>query len=319
MSIKMTSLVLESLSLKPTNRCVMICLADFSDDDGVSWPSYSTIARKSGISESTAKRAIKALAQDGWISINKRHRYHNGKPVSDTNEYMLNIGMLVKDAYQTSEISGSKLTQGDVNSTLRGVVSNSTGGGVKTEGGVVSQVTPDPLKDPLKDPLSNDLAPSESLDAEIPLFQIPLCRKGKFLGVTDSDIQELSEAYPAVDVRIQIKRMILWLNNNPQRRKGTPKGVRRFIQYWLAKEQDRGRYLPPETQPKPVKSDKDELQAKIRQLEMDIDNENQYLVRVTNLGGTEQAIDASKSKIKRLSDERSKLLEQLNLTTTRRL
>lgn len=155
------------------------------------------------------------------------------------------------------------------------------------------------------------VAPSKLEPEEPALFEIPLSRKGQYLGVTQLDIQEYSEAYPAVDIRLHLKRMILWCKNNPQKRKATQKGARRFIQNWLAKEQDKGRNLPPEQQPQQAKSDGDEIKSKVRQLEMDIDNENQHLLRVMNYGGSEQAIQASKNKIKRLSDERRELLDQL--------
>ncbi len=155
------------------------------------------------------------------------------------------------------------------------------------------------------------VAPSKLEPEEPALFEIPLSRKGQVLGVTQLDIQEYTEAYPAVDIRLHLKRMILWCKDNPQKRKATQKGARRFIQNWLAKEQDKGRCLPPEQQPQQAKSDSDEIKSKVRQLEMDIDNENQHLLRVMNYGGSEQAIQASKNKIKRLSDERRELLDQL--------
>lgn len=47
------------------------------------------------------------------------------------------------------------------------------------------------------------------------------------------------DTYPAVDVEQELKRMIAWLDSNPARRK-TKKGIERFINTWLSREQDRG-------------------------------------------------------------------------------
>ena len=54
-----------------------------------------------------------------------------------------------------------------------------------------------------------------------------------------SKIQKWKDAYPAVDVEQELKRMISWLDANPQKKK-TRRGVDRFITTWLSKEQDKG-------------------------------------------------------------------------------
>lgn len=52
-------------------------------------------------------------------------------------------------------------------------------------------------------------------------------------------IEKWKEAYPAVDVKQELKRMIAWLESNPKKKK-TKRGIDRFINTWLSKEQDRG-------------------------------------------------------------------------------
>lgn len=47
------------------------------------------------------------------------------------------------------------------------------------------------------------------------------------------------DTYPAVDIERELKRMIAWLDSNPSRRK-TRKGICKFINTWLSKEQDKG-------------------------------------------------------------------------------
>jgi hypothetical protein len=59
----------------------------------------------------------------------------------------------------------------------------------------------------------------------------------KFVGIVDATIQEWKEAYPAVDVIAQLKRMAQWLLSNPNKKK---KNYRKFITNWLAVSQQRG-------------------------------------------------------------------------------
>lgn len=47
------------------------------------------------------------------------------------------------------------------------------------------------------------------------------------------------DAYPAVDVEQELKRMAAWLDSNPTRRK-TRRGIAKFINTWLSREQDEG-------------------------------------------------------------------------------
>ncbi|MBS9903220.1 ATPase [Vibrio alginolyticus] len=153
-------------------------------------------------------------------------------------------------------------------------------------------------------------APSELEASEPPVICLPTNRKDQFYEVSTTQVMEWKQTYPAVNVLEQLRKMKVWSDSNPRKRK-TLGGMVRFITAWLGREQDKGRYLAPEQQPQQTKSDGDEIKSKVRQLEMDIDNENQHLLRVMNYGGSEQAIQASKNKIKRLSDERRELLDQL--------
>nr|WP_319554611.1 helix-turn-helix domain-containing protein [uncultured Vibrio sp.] len=311
MSVKVMSYVWDIPSFKGSDKLVMLCLADHADDSGLCWPSIDTIARKSGVSPTTVKSTLKKLEKGGWLfKKNQFKKADTGRLVRSNNQYQLPVMLLKKKADEQTDFEQSNFVCSKVERSKLEQTKEHRGVGQIPAGGRSESGYKPPIDPPIE-PSSKDLAPSEPLEAEPALFEIPLSRKGQFLGVTQLDIQEYTEAYPAVDIRLHLKRMILWCKNNPQKRKATQKGARRFIQNWLAKEQDKGRCLPPEQQPQQAKSDGDEIKSKVRQLEMDIDNENQHLLRVMNYGGSEQAIQASKNKIKRLSDERRELLDQL--------
>lgn len=56
--------------------------------------------------------------------------------------------------------------------------------------------------------------------------------------ITEADVQGWKDLYPAVDVMQELRKMKGWADANPSKRK-TKNGIKRFINAWLSKEQDR--------------------------------------------------------------------------------
>ncbi len=54
-----------------------------------------------------------------------------------------------------------------------------------------------------------------------------------------ADIIQWEKTYPAINVYQELNAMESWLDANPTRRK-TSKGIKRFINSWLTRAQDRG-------------------------------------------------------------------------------
>lgn len=77
-----------------------------------------------------------------------------------------------------------------------------------------------------------------ALPAEPALILMPL-NDGSEYPVTESQAAEFSTLYPSVDVRQELRAMRAWAIANPSKRK-TKGGVMRFVNSWLAKEQDKG-------------------------------------------------------------------------------
>lgn len=67
---------------------------------------------------------------------------------------------------------------------------------------------------------------------------LPLVDKTEY-DVPLGKIEKWKEAYPAVDIEQELKKMGSWLDANSQRRK-TRRGIDRFIISWLSREQDNG-------------------------------------------------------------------------------
>lgn len=59
----------------------------------------------------------------------------------------------------------------------------------------------------------------------------------------DADIIQWQKAYPAVDVHAELSKMESWLDANPKKRK-TKTGIKRFVNSWLARAQDKGGSSP---------------------------------------------------------------------------
>ena len=67
--------------------------------------------------------------------------------------------------------------------------------------------------------------------------------------ITEADVEGWKDLYPAVDVMQELRKMKGWADANPSKRK-TKAGIKRFINAWLAKEQDRY-HGPAVSQPQP--------------------------------------------------------------------
>ena len=75
-------------------------------------------------------------------------------------------------------------------------------------------------------------------DSAPPIISIILNDK-TFFDVFPEDYNRWCELYPAVNVMQELRKMSSWSTDNPKRRK-TKSGIRRFINAWLSKEQDKG-------------------------------------------------------------------------------
>ena len=62
---------------------------------------------------------------------------------------------------------------------------------------------------------------------------------GQPFPITAEQFNRWTELYPAVDVRQSLRNMAGWLESNPTRRK-TSRGMLKFANQWLQREQDRG-------------------------------------------------------------------------------
>lgn len=79
---------------------------------------------------------------------------------------------------------------------------------------------------------SQEQNPAQPSVAELPL------NDNSLYTIYQDDVDKWKGLYPAVDVEQELKKMIGWLDANPTRRK-TKSGIKKFINGWLSKEQDK--------------------------------------------------------------------------------
>ena len=95
-------------------------------------------------------------------------------------------------------------------------------------------------KDSIDNVYCTELESSSSMPAEKAAITLTLNDKSEY-PIFDKDIVAWKELYPNVDIVQELRKMKGWLNSNPTRRK-TKKGILKFVNSWLAKEQDKGGY-----------------------------------------------------------------------------
>lgn len=202
-------------------KITLLILANYaSNKDGDCYPSIGTLADDTGMSKDSVIRAIKELEDAGLLSVNRRQV----EGVNLPNSYRLNL------AASSPEQQGVVADSGDGSRTQRGGV----------VAGCDSNLSLEPISDPEKTialPAARteltvlDLVQDHSL-------RLPL-NTGDDRILTTQELGEMTQLYPAVDVKAELRKMRGWLLSNPTKRK-TKSGVMRFVHTWLAKQQDRG-------------------------------------------------------------------------------
>lgn len=205
-------------------------LSSFCGMDDECYPSIETITKEMGMGKDTFYRHINALVAAGVV-VKYQTNGEGGKfgrtVYRLTHEVEINdFPNTVKSNYpftqnEDTDIPITEHRETNINNTNINNINNNK----KT-------ICPEPEKLPPD--------PSDIL--------LPLVDKSTY-NVPLSKIDMWVKAYPAVDIRQELSKMIAWLESNPGRKK-TRRGITRFIDSWLSREQDKGgRYRQQPAQP----------------------------------------------------------------------
>jgi hypothetical protein len=103
--------------------------------------------------------------------------------------------------------------------------------------------------------------PPEELAGTLPLVD------GTLYEISKAQVSEWAQAFPAVDVKTELKQFKVWLDANPTKKK-TPKGICRAIVGWLTRSQDKGgRLIAMPAAPFPAAKSQYQLDAELQRAE----------------------------------------------------
>ena len=92
MSYVVQNLAWKVEGLKPSTKFVLIALCDYANKQKLTaWPSHNSIAKRTGLSISSVRRAIKCLSDHGLLSYTNRY---DKKGHNLTNLYQINFRRL---------------------------------------------------------------------------------------------------------------------------------------------------------------------------------------------------------------------------------
>lgn len=99
-------------SRSPSLKLVLIALADAADDQGVCWPSVSTLARKCTVSTRTVQRSLRALIDRG-LPIAETRRRRDGSSTSNRYRLLIEGGDNLSPPHETEDTRPGQGCRGD--------------------------------------------------------------------------------------------------------------------------------------------------------------------------------------------------------------
>lgn len=245
MFLKWSRMLREIKAPDATANHVLRVIASYADEAGDCWPALSTLADQTQLDKSTVCRALERLAKAKLI---ERQRSKGMK----STKYRLTLSQPATDILSHTATDGDQTVAQD-NSTVadrHSTVAHSNQAVVQRDTKLPRRTKEGTKKD-LLTASSEPLPAAEPEDGMI-VATLKLSGKGKIQSrnITEREVKEWQPLYPAVDVLAECSKMAGWCLGNPTKRK-TAQGIDRFIQAWLAREQDKSRTLGGAGPPRP--------------------------------------------------------------------
>lgn len=108
MSNRAQSAVWEFAPVSGSELLTLVALADIADDDGVAYPSYAHLAKKTRLSERQIKRIVKSLLDQALVTLDAQGGKVDGKNVA--NRYKIDVADLIGRGVMASQNGGDKMT-----------------------------------------------------------------------------------------------------------------------------------------------------------------------------------------------------------------
>ncbi|MDR2055429.1 MAG: helix-turn-helix domain-containing protein [Desulfovibrio sp.] len=245
MSVDATRWAWTQKNVTPTQKFVLLALADRADEQNRCWPSISRIESDTGFDRKAIHRALKSLEESGLIIACKE----TGKP----NVYTL-VG--VENRENTSAPLGTSSQRGTTQKGTSAQRGTSAETGTSAQSGTPTSASlgPGPVpkgaheskreskREPNKKSFRCVGENADTTAAAPPAYELPLRSKSgekpKSFPVTKEIFDCWQEAYPLVDCRAELPKIKAWLVSNPAKRPASD--MPRFVNSWLRREQNRG-------------------------------------------------------------------------------
>lgn len=205
---------------------VIAAIGTFTDKNGWCHPSVSTIAKLARVSRQWATRCIADLKEWGYLEVYEQFRKDGGQS-SNRYRVLFDVGMPMPnpggDVFADVSSEDTPLSSA-VDTPLSSI-----------------DLTP-PVKctldtnDPIERPNEEKKKKKKKEEARARETISFDYEKAAFVGLTDEQVTQWAEAFPAVDVPLEIKRAAAWLDANPANRK---RNLKRFLVNWLTRAQEK--------------------------------------------------------------------------------
>jgi len=164
-------------ALTPTLKLVLMALADAADDQGVCWPSVSTLATKCTVSTRTVQRSLRALI-DSRLLIAEARRRRDGSSISNRYRLLLAGGDNLSPPHEIGDTRPGHGCRGDSDvpvtpGTTKRIVIDPPLHGAGDEQPIDSVTVEGGSGHCLKLEYPKGLSPSERTDAQRRLARLP--------------------------------------------------------------------------------------------------------------------------------------------------
>lgn len=208
---KISQALCERQDLTPADKLIFAILSNYRGDNETCWPSQTTIARKSGITEKTVRRCLTRLEQAGLLEVFR--------------------GIGTSNHYRTPD----KIT---------GVDDTNPGKNVPT---TPVKMSGEPrTKLPTKRYIEKNHIKDSCGEPEKTSFAFVL-KTGESWHLPQAKLDEYRESFPGIDLDRELRKAAQWTRDNDTKRK-TAKGMPAFLSRWLNKLKPEA-ILTPQSEP----------------------------------------------------------------------
>lgn len=240
--------VMRNKNLSPEAKAIYAYLSSIAGIGNVCYPSIETMKKDLCMGEQRLNKHINQLLALGIV---ERTRTRKGNLLG-SNVYKITheaeIAEDLRRIFENIENDSFRDVEYTQNDSSRGVEFR----GVENRGVNNNNINNNTLNNKINNTISTELQ-EKVQNGEIRALENegvdepPEPKSGILLPLNDKSLYDVPEGkismwadtYPAVDVKQELRKMAAWLDSNPTKRK-TRRGIERFINNWLSRQQDRG-------------------------------------------------------------------------------